>query len=358
MMQKMKYMIMSYFILSSCEKIELLDRTNDFDGAPNNGSIPIVNTISANNISNNSASLKGEIIFDGDTITQHGHCWSLNNNPSLNVGWCTFLESPELSIFYSFASNLTASTNYYYIAYATNTHGTSYYGEVKVFQTSSSSSEDILGCTDPNATNYNSQATLDDGSCQYSSNDCQDGWVADCDSICAPLTWLGDGSCDDGIGTFYNFNCDLYGFDNGDCLSGGEEDIAGCIDPLANNYNPLATIDDGSCCTRIFIYVSTGYYNEEISWNITDQVGDIVHSGGAPYAGVPVDCIPYGCYDFNMSDSYGDGWNGSTATISAANQANNGYLFLDEVTLTDGSEASITFGIGVDCPSLINTLSE
>jgi hypothetical protein len=59
-----------------------------------------------------------------------------------------------------------------------------------------------------------------------------------------------------------------------------------------------------------------------------------------------------------MSDSYGDGWNGSTATISAANQANNGYLFLDEVTLTDGSEASITFGIGVDCPSLINTLSE
>ncbi|MAW83237.1 MAG: hypothetical protein CL832_02150, partial [Crocinitomicaceae bacterium] len=49
--------------------------------------------------------------------------------------------------------------------------------------------KDVEGCTDINATNYNSDATVDDGSCEYE----------------------------------------------------------GCTDPLASNYDPIATIDDGSC---------------------------------------------------------------------------------------------------------------
>ncbi len=50
---------------------------------------------------------------------------------------------------------------------------------------------EIEGCTDVEALNYNPEATIDDGSCQY--------------------------------------------------------DIEGCMDPAAENYNPEATIDDGSC---------------------------------------------------------------------------------------------------------------
>ena len=50
----------------------------------------------------------------------------------------------------------------------------------------------VLGCTDPNATNYDPNANVDDGSCTY--------------------------------GPIY-----------------------GCTDPNATNYNPNATIDDGSC---------------------------------------------------------------------------------------------------------------
>ena len=50
----------------------------------------------------------------------------------------------------------------------------------------------LNGCTDPNASNYDPAATLDDGSCTYSP-------------------------------------------------------ISGCTDPLAQNYDPAATVDDGSC---------------------------------------------------------------------------------------------------------------
>ena len=80
------------------------------------------------------------------------------------------------------------------------------------------------GCTDPNACNYNSQATFDDGSCTLPPSN------ADC-----------------------NGNC-LAGFvlDNGSCVA----EVFGCTDDstnnegtntAANNYDPLATTDDGSC---------------------------------------------------------------------------------------------------------------
>ena len=55
-------------------------------------------------------------------------------------------------------------------------------------------SNDIYGCTDPAAWNFNPWATIDDGSCLY---------------------------------------------DNGE--------VYGCTDPVATNYNPDATVDDSSC---------------------------------------------------------------------------------------------------------------
>ena len=61
----------------------------------------------------------------------------------------------------------------------------------------------VLGCTDPNATNYDPNANVDDGSCTYGP-------------------------------------------------------ISGCTDPNATNYNPNATIDDGSC-----VYAPGGNNNLE-----------------------------------------------------------------------------------------------
>ena len=62
---------------------------------------------------------------------------------------------------------------------------------------------EILGCTDVNAVNYDASSTDDDGSCCYVDTD-------------------EDGICDD-------------------------DEIQGCTDPNADNYDPNATEDDGSC---------------------------------------------------------------------------------------------------------------
>ena len=167
--------------------------------------------------------------------------------------------------------------------------------------------DDLLGCTDELALNYNPSATQDDGSCL--GNGCPDpealnfdpftmlfglegnlevclyneDWVLGCTDELAdnydPLANSDDGSC-----TYSDFpgctNPDAWNFnpsateDDGTCLTPGcpdpnalnydafsaffggtgsweqceyAEDAAGCTDPLAPNFDPLATEDDGSC---------------------------------------------------------------------------------------------------------------
>jgi hypothetical protein len=72
-----------------------------------------------------------------------------------------------------------------------------------------------LGCTDPEACNFDAEASDEDGSCEYAEE------FFDCDGNC-----LNDAD-EDGI-------CD-------------ELEIAGCTDEEACNYNEEATDDDGSC---------------------------------------------------------------------------------------------------------------
>ena len=108
---------------------------------------------------------------------------------------------------------------------------------------------EVYGCTDPTANNYDSTATIDDGSCSYDPND-----VYGCTDSAAnnynPAATVDDGSCT------YDSN-DVYGctdpnannydpaatIDDGTC----NYDVYGCTDPNADNYDPAATVDDGSC---------------------------------------------------------------------------------------------------------------
>ena len=75
--------------------------------------------------------------------------------------------------------------------------------------------EEVPGCTDETACNYNETATDDDGSCEYAEEyyDCNGDCLNDAD---------GDGVCD-------------------------ELEVAGCTNLDACNYDELATDDDGSC---------------------------------------------------------------------------------------------------------------
>ena len=77
------------------------------------------------------------------------------------------------------------------------------------------SDEDIFGCTDNSACNFNVMATFDDGSCTFPEQ------YYNCDGTCLNDS-DGDGVCDE----LENF---------------------GCTDPEACNYDPNAILDDGSC---------------------------------------------------------------------------------------------------------------
>ena len=114
------------------------------------------------------------------------------------------------------------------------------------------------GCTDASACNYDPDALLDSGSCDFS------------------------------------------------CY--------GCTDPASCNYDADATIDDGSCVgdgVGIGVSITTDTYPEEITWTLVDDAGALVGSGG-PYTSESTTfdaliCVGEGCYTFTISDSFGDG---------------------------------------------------
>ena len=68
---------------------------------------------------------------------------------------------------------------------------------------------------------YCAELNFDEGDCEAIDEGCTPGLIEDCNGICAPAGWLGDGFCDDGSyeynGNPIFFNCEEFNFDNGDC---------------------------------------------------------------------------------------------------------------------------------------------
>tara|TARA_B100001115_G_scaffold173360_1_gene157394 strand:+ start:144 stop:830 length:687 start_codon:yes stop_codon:yes gene_type:complete len=108
----------------------------------------------------------------------------------------------------------------------------------------------VSGCTNPNAQNYNHEATEDDGSCLFLG--CTDVIAVNFD----PDANIDDGSCEyEGLigcndPAAINYSPEAIGCGespdstNTDCCV---YVVLGCTDPLASNYNPEANVDDGSC---------------------------------------------------------------------------------------------------------------
>ena len=128
----------------------------------------------------------------------------------------------------------------------------------------------VYGCMDDDALNYNENANVDDSSCEF--QDCNtDYWVEeyqdwssnlygemvnDCDGNCAPISWIGDGWCDQGDWGIYdsegnivgiNLWCEEFEWDGGDC----DEIIEECPDDQIFDCNgncaPEDWIGDGYC---------------------------------------------------------------------------------------------------------------
>ena len=136
-------------------------------------------------------------------------------------------------------------------------------------------SEIIYGCMDDDAINYNEFANVDDGSCQL--QDCGTEYyldnygecVNDCDGNCSPVSWIGDGWCDDGSYAIYNeegevvpvnLMCEEFNWDEGDC----EEQPEGCTPGLVEDCNgicgPESWIGDGYCDDGTYTYNGNPIY--------------------------------------------------------------------------------------------------
>ena len=126
---------------------------------------------------------------------------------------------------------------------------------------------EVLGCDDPEALNYNPDATQDDGTCIDVINGCTDADACNFN----PDANVDDGSCDFEVcvGCLVEGACNYdpdatipadctfpeLGYDcDGECLEDSDGDgvcdlfeIAGCTDAEACNYDPEATDDNGSC---------------------------------------------------------------------------------------------------------------
>jgi hypothetical protein len=128
----------------------------------------------------------------------------------------------------------------------------------------------VPGCTASEACNYNPEATIEDGSCELPGSPCDDGneatmfdmLTADCQCAgelmgCSDLNacnYTNGATIDDGSCIFPGDVCDdgdsntLNDQIQPDCSCAGEiPEVLGCTDNTACNYNVEANSDDGSC---------------------------------------------------------------------------------------------------------------
>lgn len=129
-----------------------------------------------------------------------------------------------------------------------------------------------------------------------------------------------------GVGANFTYRAPIT-FTVFDCLN----DVLGCTDPTADNFNPNATIDDGSCifpCYDFTLELLTDNYPGETTWTVSNASGAVIVSGG-PYAQAQTAytenfCLEAGCYTFEIFDSYGDGmqFNGVIGSYELLNDQN------------------------------------
>jgi len=165
---------------------------------------------------------------------------------------------------------------------------------------------EVLGCTDPTATNYNSLANCDDGSCIETIVGCMDPTSLNynpcanvaCESCCCSVAGCMDSTADnyDATACLDDGSCEYTGcMDTAASNYNSSANVAcsscctypGCTDPTALNYDPQANVDDGSCILPVYGCMDSTALN----YNATANVDD----GSCIY------CV-YGCMDATASN--------------------------------------------------------
>ena len=148
--------------------------------------------------------------------------------------------------------------------------------------------ETIVGCTDPDACDYNPEANVEsECTLPIEFYNCDNQCVTDSD---------GDGVCDEleivGCIDATAFNYDPTATDSGDC----EDIVFGCTDPTQFNYNEEANTDNGSCVE--FIYGCTD--PEAINYD------EEANADGGGCIDVLEGCMDTDAYNFNEDANTAD----------------------------------------------------
>ena len=79
---------------------------------------------------------------------------------------------------------------------------------------------------------------------------------------------------------------------------------------------PLIGFGQNCQYNEVVLHLTTGAWASEVSWSITDSLGNLIDSTSQTYLDsttyYDTICLPNGCYNFNMYDTYGDGWQGGS----------------------------------------------
>lgn len=162
----------------------------------------------------------------------------------------------------------------------------------------------ILGCTDLSACNFDSNANIDDGTCLYANSPCNDGdnntmndVVIDnceCNGILiiegctqnAACNYNSSANVNDGSCFYVNDPCNdgnsstINDIVDVNCLCNGANYLPGCTDINACNYNPSATADNGTC---LFTGTSCNDNNNNTINDVIDAncqcTGDLIIQG-------------------------------------------------------------------------------
>ena len=238
-------------------------------------------------------------------------------------------------------------------------------------------SNKVYGCTDPDASNYDSNATVDNMNCVYPGSSCENAFTEDivnngpvngaiiiggekwhvfdipdvyklsvslCESDFDTVLEIWD-ACDASTYIAYNDDfCDIQsqidlnnvtagtyyakirGFNNATSgnyvltITTADEQINGCTDNIATNYDPLANTDDGSCT-----YINGCTDSDANNYDPSATKDD----GSCTYSSCTTDIS----LNMHMVDSYGDGWNGNSYSITAYDDS----IPLYTGTLEDGT---------------------
>jgi len=181
----------------------------------------------------------------------------------------------------------------------------------------------IGGCMQTDATNYNSKATYDDGSCNFLII------IYGCTNSEA-VNYQPNATHDDGRCVVIN--------DNPNGTANETSAIYGCMDMEANNYDDKATEDDGTCDyedeyeeehgNHSSVHFYPGWYNEELD-NMSVFWVDPDAEGISVLTDIDTDC-----YDYNTSVLlYVDVW-----TDTNEDGENEEYMYKDLVMTVNGMD--------------------